>query len=70
MSPPAHYPFAYAPTATLLKWGHMAEPPYNEVQKAAPWLDGEGQVRSYLEGVIAGRIHFWRCGPLFGSSGQ
>ena len=63
---PDHYPFANAPTPQLLEWAHMSEPPYDEIRKVAPWLKRDGEVRSYLNGVIEGRIRFWRHGPLFG----
>lgn len=40
----SNYPLAAVETATLLEWAHMGEPPYPEVQAAAPWLEaGDGQ---------------------------
>jgi hypothetical protein len=67
---PDHYPFAAVETSTLLEWAHMAEPPYEDMRKVAPWLKHESEIRSYLNGVVEGQIHYWRYGPLFGSSAQ
>ncbi len=67
---PENYPFAAAPTATLLEWAHMAAPPHDEMRKAAPWPKHEGEFRGYLDGMIEGRVHFWRYGALFPSSDQ
>ncbi len=64
MSLPTHYPFAAFEPSELLRWAHMIEPPYDKLQRVAPWLKTDSEMRSYLDGVIEGRIAFWRHGLL------
>ena len=53
-------------TATLLSWAHDVPRPYEAARQSAPWLEGEREIDAFFDGLIAGRLHFWRYGPLFG----
>ena len=55
------------PLAKLLEWAHSPEPPTNEMRVALPWLSDDREIRCYFEGLVRGRIDFWRFGPLFQS---
>jgi hypothetical protein len=58
------------PIVTLLEWAHMVNPPEDMLKSALPWLSNKSERRAYLDGVIEGRIQFWRDGPLFGEGYQ
>lgn len=51
MELPDHYPLANATRDEVLSWAAAAEPPYERIREAVPWLKTEDQIRAYREGL-------------------
>lgn len=65
---PGWYPLANATDAEIDSWLAAANPSYDEMRKALPWLDEPGQLDAWISGVREGRAASSdenRCARMF-----